>query len=597
MKVEPVIDININVIFYMLHELAAAEAKKVNSSIEIENIAVNEKDKTFVGPGEYLLIAKVKDENDDIPDVQMFLDVLCKYVEFFCGEDESKKIKKEQLKDIKIQVQSESICHSCIKPLHETIFLETPTSEKIIGYAITYDVNLSNKKLQSKKTKLQTSINNATKYITSSFKKILTGISSGLIKIPNLVLKALSKFEINTYGSGTIHIGNQADKETDNKKDKKQDEPIKFKQIFDQITNDKYPNNTLDLVIINDITDLELKLKQQHKITSDIKSKIEKLNTVIGCNIQHKDKHYYKYNEKTIAGLINASSKIDKNKLIGKISENDILKIQNFKMQTDYVSTNKDFNNNGLNTDNNKNDANESTKYICNKIMQILFEAPTSSSTTTPDPDLDTDKNKLIKYLNQISTSELEQKLKYIKDNKLLSDPMITIATADKLLVTVDKFIETILKEKQNDRIENFFNNVYKPINTNIYGILYAQLNNFALKISNLLSNKSNYNVILILTKLSDKLSNEQCAGDNKIKNKKMFIDKLTNIANSTNNKNDYLEFFNKEYIINCIKLEYIYNTLQHIYNKTTGKDSSNKNVVKTDFYLVTKTISNKNNF
>lgn len=174
---------------------------------------------------------------------------------------------------------------------------------------------------------------------------------------------------------------------------------------------------------------------------------------------------------------------------------------------------------------------------------------------------------------------------------------MITIATADKLLVNVDTFIEMILKEKQNNRIENFFNNVYRPVNTNIYGILYAQLNNFALKISNSLSNKSDDNVILILTKLSNNLSNEQCTGDNTIKNKKMFINKLTNIANSTNSKNDYLEFFNSEYIINGIKLEYIYNTLQRIYNKTADKDNTNKNNIKTDFYLVTKTISNKNNF
>lgn len=594
MKVEPVIDIDINVIFYMLHELAVAEAKKVNSSIEIENIAVNTQDKTFVGPGEYLLIAKLINEDEDTPDIQVFLDVLCKYVEFFCGEDEAKKIKKEQLKDIKITVQSESIHPTCIKPLCETLFLEAPTSEKIIGYTITYDVNLSNKKLQSKKTKLQTSINNATKYISKSFKKILSGIGSGLVKIPGLMLKALSKINFNTYGSGTINIGKRDDTKDDNKNNKKQDEPIKFKQAFDQITNDKYPNNTLDLVIIDDITDLELKLKQQHKITSDIKTKIEKLNTVIGCNIQHNDKHYYKYNEKTIAELINASSKINKNELIGKISENDILKFQNFKMQTDYVLTNKDPKNNSLNTDDNKNDANESTKYICNKIMQILFEAPTSSSSTTK---ADIYKNKLIKYLNQISISELEQKLKYIKDNKILSNSMITIATADKLLVNVDTFIEMLLEEKQKNRIENFFNNVYKPVNTNIYGILYAQLNNFALKISNSLSNKSGDNVILILTKLSNNLSNEQCAGDNTIKNKKMFINKLTNIANSTNSKNDYLEFFNNEYIINGIKLEYIYNTLQRIYNKTIDKDNTNKNDVKTDFYLVTKTISNKNNF
>ena len=60
-KTKPLVDIDINNIFFQLHQIASQRAKEAASNIDITNLGVDTKNETYVGTGDFLIIASAKD--------------------------------------------------------------------------------------------------------------------------------------------------------------------------------------------------------------------------------------------------------------------------------------------------------------------------------------------------------------------------------------------------------------------------------------------------------------------------------------------------------------------------------------------------------
>jgi len=95
------IDIDINSIFYQLHEAALENSK--DAEVEVFNTGVDEVQKTYTGSGEYFICVSSTDPSSLSGDLDKSkaLDVAKKYVKFFCGDETSSKLDEKMLMPIK----------------------------------------------------------------------------------------------------------------------------------------------------------------------------------------------------------------------------------------------------------------------------------------------------------------------------------------------------------------------------------------------------------------------------------------------------------------------------------------------------------------
>ena len=252
-KIRPLLDIDINNIFFQLHQIATEQAKKAASDIVITNLGVDTQNETYVGSGEFLIIASAEDlKNPGEPDKlkSKCLDALNAYVEFFIDK---KDIKESDLNEIQMTVpktdaKTESVKFDFTMPLLENLFeasddendakLSADSTDDLldsvtVGYSLPYVCNIvgqkkhpladrikaeakSAKNIAAELLKLAVSpvsaiAKNAANVAGSAAKGIID-IGYGLGKsILGNTLSDLASLKIGTFGNGSIGVGSAVD--------------------------------------------------------------------------------------------------------------------------------------------------------------------------------------------------------------------------------------------------------------------------------------------------------------------------------------------------------------------------------------------------
>ena len=252
-KIRPLLDIDINNIFFQLHQIATEQAKKVASNIVITNLGVDTQNETYVGSGEFLIIASAEDlKNPGEPDKlkRKCLDALNAYVEFFIDK---KDIKESDLNEIQMTVpktdaKTESVKFDFTMPLLENLFeasddendakLSADSTDDLpdsvtVGYSLPYVCNIvgqkkhpladrikaeakSAKNIAAELLKLAVSpvsaiAKNAANVAGSAAKGIID-IGYGLGKsILGNTISDLASLKIGTFGNGSIGVGSAVD--------------------------------------------------------------------------------------------------------------------------------------------------------------------------------------------------------------------------------------------------------------------------------------------------------------------------------------------------------------------------------------------------
>ena len=252
-KIRPLLDIDINNIFFQLHQIATEQAKKAASDIVITNLGVDTQNETYVGSGEFLIIASAEDlKNPGEPDKlkSKCLDALNAYVKFFIDK---KDIKESDLNEIQMTVpktdtKTESVKFDFTMPLLENLFeasddendakLSADSTDDLpdsvtVGYSLPYVCNIvgqkkhpladrikaeakSAKNIAAELLKLAVSpvsaiAKNAANVAGSAAKGIID-IGYGLGKsILGNTLSDLASLKIGTFGNGSIGVGSAVD--------------------------------------------------------------------------------------------------------------------------------------------------------------------------------------------------------------------------------------------------------------------------------------------------------------------------------------------------------------------------------------------------
>ena len=252
-KIRPLLDIDINNIFFQLHQIATEQAKKAASDIVITNLGVDTQNETYVGSGEFLIIASAEDlKNPGEPDKlkRKCLDALNAYVEFFIDK---KDIKESDLNEIQMTVpktdtKTESVKFDFTMPLLENLFeasddendakLSADSTDDLpdsvtVGYSLPYVCNIvgqkkhpladrikaeakSAKNIAAELLKLAVSpvsaiAKNAANVAGSAAKGIID-IGYGLGKsILGNTLSDLASLKIGTFGNSSIGVGSAVD--------------------------------------------------------------------------------------------------------------------------------------------------------------------------------------------------------------------------------------------------------------------------------------------------------------------------------------------------------------------------------------------------
>ena len=126
-KIRPLVDIDINNIFYQLHQIAVEQAKEAASDIVVTNLGIDTENETYVGAGDFLLIAAAKDlknpgEEDALK--KNCLKAINAYAEFFIDKKNFSESDLNALQMIvpKEDAETESTKFDFSMPLLENLF-------------------------------------------------------------------------------------------------------------------------------------------------------------------------------------------------------------------------------------------------------------------------------------------------------------------------------------------------------------------------------------------------------------------------------------------------------------------------------------------
>ena len=435
--IKPIVDIDINNIFYQLHLVAKEECK--DPQIPVYNTGIDEANKTFIGAGEFYIIAYSSDPDSlSAPgiDKTKALDEIKKYVSEFSGRDVAASIVDKDLIPIQhgqqIKAQRSSSDDSDSSEVNETISYDysllarlfgdsgdevmqeassgsgsgsgsgssssssrsgsrssgsgssgsgssSVSSDIIVGYMLPYLVNIAGQKVQPAKNSLERFMDHVKDLGVSAF---FDGIPFLVSKIASAIggLKigsdsmSVSTTGINKVISKGVEKGVKGIENAINRRKLDVDQAVSaIRSQFD----DDYKNNSAR-ISIDSRSNLETRLRQQKKFNNKIAGKLRTgSDMVITIIVKSTDTNYPKYNKSNLAETITkAFQSIDKKNgfgISGKFSKENLIKIGGYSTRTVRVQT--------------KNTLTfESAKQIEDHIIQLLFEAAKPSN---PSPKID----------------------------------------------------------------------------------------------------------------------------------------------------------------------------------------------------------------
>lgn len=320
-KIEPVIDIDINNLFFQLHQTALSETKKTyNGKINVVNLGVDYEKQTFVGAGDFIVLAQHNEKDTSLspktdPDgfFEECKNALCIYMNDFAGPDVVAKLKSNN-KAFKRLDSTAPVPESIInKPLSD-ILLEKAEKSKTsgIGYYIEYNIDIpGQKKYQwyDIRDKFEKQLGKAA---FSALKGITKAAASGLFgnmfsDLASLKMKIGGK----DYNIGKP-VANALKKVATGAKDFVIIAGKKFKKVFgktdlEELDNNftqelksEFPNNTANSTIYK-VDSLMIKLKKAKKFTSDIQNKLLengkfwRMEYVITLQVSTADENYEQF--------------------------------------------------------------------------------------------------------------------------------------------------------------------------------------------------------------------------------------------------------------------------------------------------------------
>lgn len=366
------IDIDINNIFYQLHEAAVTQAKAEVPELEFYNTGVDEESKvhSFTGSGQYFICAAAKDEKSVDStglDKKNTFKALKKYVEFFCGEETAKKISIDQLEPIEVGQKikrkkpdgedgEENVKESLLAELFEDeeddVLEEASSGKKVISYLLPYQANINGEKPKPPRVGLE----RLGKHLKNIGHALLFKAIPSLLAAPfSLLGKALGSFkgisfDTGYYGKADTRLGLGAAEKASELAAKgikkggelaakgyaqlKQNFTIDLTTIESDITrafDQDFPNNEVNVKVYKTSTLIQI-LKKQGKFSKKIESKLSTGSEYcIGIIVASDDRNYDSYNKEAIAneatkGVANQNDSM----FSGKITKDMVLKVARY---------------------------------------------------------------------------------------------------------------------------------------------------------------------------------------------------------------------------------------------------------------------------
>ena len=439
--IKPIVDIDVNNIFYQLHLVAKEECK--DPQIPVYNTGVDEANKTFIGAGEFYIIAYSSDPDSlSAPgiDKTKALDEIKKYINAFSGKDVADSIVDKDLIPIQhgqqIKAQRSSSDDSDSSEVNETISYDysllarlfgdsgdevmqeassgsgssgssgsrsgsrsgsggsgssgssssSGSSDLIVGYMLPYLVNITGQKVQPAKSSLER--------FTDHVKDL--GVSAFFDGIPFIVSKVASGIGGLRIGSDSMSVNTNVINKAISKGVEKgmkgvqkgvQNAINRRKLDVDQAVSairsqfdDDYKNNSAR-ISTDSRSNLETRLRQQKKFNNKIAGKLRTgSDMVITIIVKSTDTNYPKYNKSNLAETITkAFQSIDKKNGLGIGGK--FSKENLIKIGGYSTRTVRVQTKNTLTF--------ESAKQIEDHIIQLLFEAATPPNPPNPSPKID----------------------------------------------------------------------------------------------------------------------------------------------------------------------------------------------------------------
>ena len=365
------IDIDINNIFYQLHEAAVTQAKAEAPQLEFYNTGVDEESKvpSFTGSGQYFICAAAKDEKSVGPtglDKKSAFNALEKYVEFFCGEETAKKISIDQLEPIEVGQKikrkkpdgedgEENVKESLLAELFEDeeddVLEEASSEKKVIGYLLPYQANIKGEKPKPPRIGLE----RLGKHLKNTGHALLFKAIPSLLAAPfSLLGKALGSFGGITIKTGSGGFNTKLGLGAAGKASELAAKGIKkggelaakgYAQLKQNFTIDlttiesdisrafdkDFPNNEVNVKVYKTSTLIQI-LKKQGKFSKKIESKLSTGSEYcIGIIVASDDRNYDSYNKEVIAneatkGVANQNDSM----FSGKITKDMVLKVARY---------------------------------------------------------------------------------------------------------------------------------------------------------------------------------------------------------------------------------------------------------------------------
>lgn len=439
MAQKPIIDIDINEIFYKLHEVALEQAKAASPDIDIQNLGVDDKAKNYEGTGDFMIVARAKDEQKGIPDKSEFVKTIKKYVEFFVGKDIADKVKDDDCQSVDVQIQKESFADAHL-PLVESLFLKEDNKTELltVGYALPYAAILEGQKAKDPSHWLKKKASQTGFLLKGVYQIGLKPIAQLWPALKSLTRSAfggiwsdLTNVKLKT-GSGDIDIGGKVKTVAGAAKDVaagvakaganaiaagarafynkastgfgKKDLAI-VRDDFDKQFDKDYPNNRV-LIKLYKSTGLINQLRQQKILTTAIEQKLKKLDYCIGIIVKSNDLNYTEYSEKSIAHVFSKAFGNYSNLVFkGGINASQVIKIAAF-------------NSNFKNKRDNAFQKGIGDSMQQKSIMDLLFDRKTLLESAMSDA-----RKKIVNYLASLPTEDKSKALDFF-----LADPAISQA-------------------------------------------------------------------------------------------------------------------------------------------------------------------------
>lgn len=371
-KIDPIVDIDINSLFFQLHSTALKEVEKTwKGKIDIINLGIDYKTQSFIGSGEFIIVAQ-HNEKDNSLSPKQFPDefkeeckkALIEYCSIFAGKDAADKIANDDALLKTIDNQSpvpESIAALSLSQLLMEALTTNDNKRAAIGYYIEYNTSIEGQK----KHRLYDIVSRSSGFLAkSTFNGLKAAVKSATSGLFGGVLKDIQSFKINIGGkdyNAGASIANALKSVADGAKDIVVIAGQKFKkaisktnleelsQAFEKELRADFPTTTANSMVYK-VDSLVIKLRKQKKMTSEIVNKLMKngllfrMEYVIALQVKSNDENYEQFDIdslhknftdaiKELKGLSALKDIPEINGIVKNFPKENILKIEGFKSQ------------------------------------------------------------------------------------------------------------------------------------------------------------------------------------------------------------------------------------------------------------------------